>query len=527
MSKYKYRQLHLQKLLVDKKQYEYYENTLISLGLSKSYILYNNYYFFGTNDLDNQSVILEKLENVKKIYEKFLEKIYKKYSCTTLILELGTIYTKLQKIHLCNDALLNNEICNEEIIKDISYPAKMADIMARKVKSLIESVLKKDNKKIDFGLSNRDYRKIVILLYYYSIFRFYNSKTNLSKKYENGITYFQIYPNSLEPICTYIKDQLNSTNENKLYYNYNPGFGEKINENFNKAFLSEKGISYEDNSNLLQHLINNLKIKKMTNGKIEKNEFLSILKENYPTINLKKFEEKCILDKNLFEVDDKDLYKNNSRYRLDTTPLILMDNKYILLNEGLLWNSRNFWNNVHSIGLTPYNLKNDKKDKILNALEEIVKNISNSLESDVQKILKKIYKNIIIHHNKRSYDIFRKFKIKDNEWDIIAVEHNYKIIFDIEVKFLSTSMTESGLANDNKKLELYVKKFQERIKIEKNNMKEFLSFLKANDTYKIVRIMVTSKVVDLNIEDSTREFLVVHYEGLEKYLKTIQKNNFI
>ena len=215
------------------------------------------------------------------------------------------------------------------------------------------------------------------------------------------------------------------------------------------------------------------------------------------------------------------LYKNNCKHRLDTTPIIDSGSDYYILNEGFLWNSKNFWNNVHSIGLTPYIDIN--KDKILVSLESIINNITSLFETDIINIFLKINDKISIHHNKKTKDIFKSKNIQNNEWDIIAIDHGNKYIFDIEAKFLSTSMTESGLSNDLKKIvgdshNSYKNKFEKRIDIENNNLKEFLSFCEADENYNIVHIMVTSKIVDLNIESIKRRFLIVHYEGLEKYI---------
>lgn len=84
-------------------------------------------------------------------------------------------------------------------------------------------------------------------------------------------------------------------------------------------------------------------------------------------------------------------------------------------------------------------------------------------------------------------------------------------------------MTESGLSNDLKKIvgnneKSYKNKFEKRINIENDNMNDFLSFCNANNKYNIIYIMVTSKIVDLNIESNERQFLIIHYEGLEKYI---------
>lgn len=521
MSKYKLKKIIPQKFSLENNNHDYYENVLVSLGLSKFYIRYNNYFYFGTNDITDQATIKLKFENLQNVYDSFLDKVYKKYSNETLILEFGIIYTKLQKIHLCNDEVLELGINDKEKEKDISYPAKLADLMARKIKTLTEIAIIKNNNKFDFGFSNSDYKKFIILLYYYSVYSFYNSKSKLSQDYENGIVEFYIFPDSLEPICTIIPEQRNSVNENGLRFNYNSGIGSTTNKDFNNSFFEEKGITFDNYINLMDSIIKSLNKKGHINGKIQKIKFYNILKDSYPLMNIEKFKRECILTNNIFESTENNLYKNNCKHRLDTTPIIDSGSDYYILNEGFLWNSKNFWNNVHSIGLTPYIDIN--KDKILVSLESIINNITSLFETDIINIFLKINDKISIHHNKKTKDIFKSKNIQNNEWDIIAIDHGNKYIFDIEAKFLSTSMTESGLSNDLKKIvgdshNSYKNKFEKRIDIENNNLKEFLSFCEADESYNIVHIMVTSKIVDLNIESIKRRFLIVHYEGLEKYI---------
>ncbi len=528
LSKYRRKKLKIKSISINEINYNYYGNVLITLGLSKFFVLYNNYYYFGKKNLKNQDDIKEKFKNIEDNFENFLDHIYRKYNSETTILEFGTIYSKLKKIYLSNDEFLDKEINNLELINDISYHSKVADLMSRKIKTYIEIAIINDNQKSNFVFSNSDYRKLVILLYYYSLFIFYNSRSNLSRNYENGVTNFYIYPWSLKPICTTIIERENKDYEIKPRFNYNSKIEKEINSDFNNAFFEEKGITYTDFKNLLESLIKTLNLRKNINGRIEKSKFLEILNDNYHTINIEKFKSECILNKDSFDVDRDQLYKNNSKHRLDTVPLVEFDSKYYILNEGFLWNSNNFWYNVHSFGLPPY--KKDYGGKILKSLEVIVDNISSLFEKDVIKIFLKINKNMKIYNNKKTKDIFKNKNIDNNEWDIIAIDHTNKHIYDVEVKFLSTSITESGLANDLEKIigknsKSYKEKFEKRIDIENNNKHAFLTFCKADESYKIVHIMVTSKLLDLNVESDTRKFLIIHYDGLEQYIlkKIIKK----
>lgn len=85
-------------------------------------------------------------------------------------------------------------------------------------------------------------------------------------------------------------------------------------------------------------------------------------------------------------------------------------------------------------------------------------------------------------------------------------------------------MTESALSNDLAKVvannsKSYQNKFQKRINIEKQNINDFLSFCNADNSYKIIHIMVISKNVDLDIISENREFIIINFSDLKQYLK--------
>lgn len=83
-------------------------------------------------------------------------------------------------------------------------------------------------------------------------------------------------------------------------------------------------------------------------------------------------------------------------------------------------------------------------------------------------------------------------------------------------------MTESRLSNDLKKFvkspKGYIEKFEKRIRIEKENLEDFITFCKADNSYAIEHIIVTSKTMELNIESPDRNFKIIHYDELNNYL---------
>ena len=90
-------------------EFQYCNNVLLALGLTENFILFNNHYFFGFKDIDDQVVI-----------------------------GLGGIYSKLEQIRIMNSNLKLEQINGAEQIKDISYPCSVADLMGRKIKYIIE-----------------------------------------------------------------------------------------------------------------------------------------------------------------------------------------------------------------------------------------------------------------------------------------------------------------------------------------------------------------------------------------------------
>lgn len=511
---------NLKNININDTNFQYCENVLISLGLTKDFILFNNHYFFGFNDIDNQEIIDQNFKKILKVFEVFTNKLYKKYSCEQIILFLGSIYSKLEEIRIMNSNLKLENITDEDILREITYPCSVADLMGRKIKSMIETVILKDNKKICFNIRNRYYKRFVILLYYYSIFTFYSSRNKLSQNYENGTSTFQIFPNDIDSISTVVPNMNNSTNKNNSYINYDSGLYKEENKSFNNAFRTEKGISFQNYCNLMSGLVNSSTQKDLVKSKISKEEFDSILLNTYKDIDLNLFHKECILTKYNIDINMKELYKNSGKYRLDTVPIIDIGKDYYIIVKGFIINSRNYWNDVHSIGLVPYICKT--KDNILIEVEKIIENISRLFETDVLKIFESIIQNRTVFTNIKSQDIFGKNKMDDNEWDIIVVDCDKHIIFDIEAKFISTSLTESRLSNDLKKFvkskKGYIEKFEKRIRIEKENLDDFITFCEADTSYIIEHIMVTSKAMELNIESPNRIFKIIHFAGLKNYL---------
>ena len=56
-------------------------------------------------------------------------------------------------------------------------------------------------------------------------------------------------------------------------------------------------------------------------------------------------------------------------------------------------------------------------------------------------------------------------------------------------------------------------------------MNDFLQFCEANKKYRVVRIMVVSKVVDIEIKSFDRDFLIIHYDGLREFIRNNYYNS--
>lgn len=505
-------------ITINKENMWYSENVLISLGLDEDYIIKNNYLFFGKDDLEDQELIKEKFLKIEEEFKNFFNVISKKYNMKALVFEFSNVYTKLLDISLNNDNCLMK--ADDLNTNDISYTARASELMRRKIKYLIEMIILRNNKIGRSNFTNKDYKKFIILLYYHSIYIFYTKRSELSHNLENSITDFVIYPKELNCIITYIRDKANE-NDNEVHYNFQPNENFVIDDEFNNAFLEAKGILFEDYLVLSDNLIGAFENKKINNVTFTKDTLTSMIKSLFPNMNMNKFYKECVLTKDSFEYDENNLYKNTCKHRLDTTPVVLLEDDCYFINKGFISSSKQFWCNVCLLGLKPY--YDNNADAILKSVEKIVIDYSDKFEDAVAEIIMKVYPNVILHQGVKTHQIFKGRNLDDNEWDIIAIEHNKKCIFDIEVKYVTTSMTESSLANDLKKFvgegKNYQEKFEKRISYEKMYSDDFFKYCEADNSYKIIRIMVTSKIMDLDTTSSEREFVVIDYKKLNEFIK--------
>ncbi len=114
--------IKLKSININETEFQYCNNVLLALGLTENFILFNNHYFFGFKDIDDQVVIKHKFEGISRLFDFYLNKLYKKYNREHLIIGLGGIYSKLEQIRILNSNLKLEQINGAEQIKDISYP---------------------------------------------------------------------------------------------------------------------------------------------------------------------------------------------------------------------------------------------------------------------------------------------------------------------------------------------------------------------------------------------------------------------
>lgn len=511
------KKINYQKNYIDKEKEILYSNDLLgSLHISPIYRRFLNSKIFGYADILDQKIINNKINDWGNMFESFFEYLINKYNVKYMIKSLGIIYSNTERIAYEvreNKANITN-IC-DDVITDLDYNGNAAELMSREIKILMERTILRNNKLgVKSLFSNKDYKKFLTYQFNWSIMSFYSSRNNISK---TGIKIeIQIYPFRKDTINTGTFIEGTCKNNNLSRQNYNPKLFPNISEEFNQAFKLEKQLSFSTFDTMLNTFLNYFNNRKNRILLIPLEKFEKIIRKNYKKINLEKFiSNNCLSNMNI-NVEYRNIYKSKHKYRLDTVPFILIDNE-ILIIKGVIHNSLYYWRNVYNQGIIPYN----DKDLITSAAKIANNIISEKMVKDTELIFKK--QNNRTYTNVKYNKIFGNQPIDYGDFDIISINDEKKILFNIEVKYIGTSMTGSELETD-----LYAFYSEKGHAFKCNRRNQFMlhnksTFLKHFDAleYKIVNLMLISKPMEVKIRDDKYNFETVYYFGLEEYIKLV------
>jgi|GEM_PF-6569715 len=225
---------------------------------------------------------------------------------------------------------------------------------------------------------------------------------------------------------------------------------------------------------------------------------------------------KVTADKNGVEVSHNFLPIWERRYRgnrFDVKPLLRVNGKIVFspvvcreLFESWLYGLDKLYP-PYEIGL----------NSLMKKLQEKQNFYEKSFETDVAKLF----------GNKNGI-LLPKYKFKDckddiGDYDVIFIDRNSKVIWNIECKYLGYIGSTHEYYNMQKRFfsdtKNYKEKFEARISYLTQNVKNFLTLQKINDSdaYQIKNVMVTNKVFEPTVE--LKSFEIISYDELGKILK--------
>ncbi len=511
------KKIKYQKFYINNNKKIFYSNDILgSLHISPIYRRFLNCKIFGYDDILEQDIINDKINDWGNNFESFFEHLINKYNVKYMIKSLGIIYSNTEKIafEVRENKVNVTNVCDDVII-DLDYNGNAAELMSRGIKILMERTILRNNKIGAKSLfSNKDYKKFLAYQFNWSIIGFYSSRNGISKA---GIrSEIQIYPFRKDTINTSTFIEGTCQNKNLSRQNYNPKLFPNISEQFNQAFKLEKQLDFSTFDIMLNTFLNYFNNRKNRILLISLEKFKKIIQENYKGINLKKFiSNNCLSNMNI-NVEYRNIYKSKHKYRLDTLPFILIDNE-VLIIKGLIRNSLYYWRNVYNQGIIPYN----DNDLITAATEKVNYIISEKMVKDIELIFKN--KSNRTYTNVKYNNIFGNQPINYGDFDLVSINDSKKIIFNIEVKYIGTSMTGSELETDlyafySKKGHAF--KCNRRNQFMLNNISMFLKYFNATE-YKIYNLMVISKPMEVKVKDDRYNFETIHYSRLEDYIKLV------
>lgn len=508
-----------EKCLIGSKQFLYTKDILGAFHISKIYRRFFNMKMFGPDNITDQIVIQDNIKKWGNESESFYNFLIKKYHINYLLKSFGLIYSKCYDLSYdIRNVKTSLEEFPEDIILDINYTGIAAELMSKSLKFLLERIIKENNtsgKKM--YLSNKDYNSFLTYLLNWSLLGFYNSRNSLSKT--SVKTKIYIYPIETATINSEINITGTCTNENMTRTNYNPGLFNEISDDFNNAFKKQRGLYFSEYDNFLSNFLKYFKRSKSNIVELSYEEFQTYLKNVIITFEFEKIiRENCLTIDDMDKVDPKHIYKSVNKNRMDIKPFIIINDK-VLCIKGLIHNSLQIWRNVYNQGMLPYG----SKDLITTEVEKLNLLISEKFLTDVIKIFKDM--GCITHKNVEYGNIFSRQPINYGDYDVIAINKEQKVVYNVEVKYIGTSLTASGLEND---LYDYYKKNGHAYKCNRrnslllDNKKLFLEYFDIPN-YELRNIMVISKPLDVKIKDEDYNFITLCYSMLKKYLNNKDK----
>lgn len=265
-------------------------------------------------------------------------------------------------------------------------------------------------------------------------------------------------------------------------------------------------------------------------------EYFIYLVENYtnPKVDGNAFYESFVLTKakvkqQLRKNEDVIWVMGTNKERHELRPFIGLEDGNVLISYGATEQAKQLWVSYFSNGGMCYT---NKSDHLSNAMNSRNQELSDILVDKIREMLNNIYTPKIDEKDVKYQRIFGERDINYGDFDVVYYSEQSKELFLIEAKYFSDSLNSSGLVTDYKKLfekDGYYDHCRRRYDLVMSEPDKIKSFIGVNEDISVHLIFLSSKPIELELQDNDKIVTFLSLGIFEKYIagKLINEDNSI
>lgn len=265
-------------------------------------------------------------------------------------------------------------------------------------------------------------------------------------------------------------------------------------------------------------------------------EYFIYLVENYtnPKVDGNAFYESFVLTKakvkqQLRKNEDVIWVMGTNKERHELRPFIGLEDGNVLISYGATEQAKQLWVSYFSNGGMCYT---NKSDHLSNAMNSRNQELSDILVDKIREMLNNVYTPKIDEKDVKYQRIFGERDINYGDFDVVYYSEQSKELFLIEAKYFSDSLNSSGLVTDYKKLfekDGYYDHCRRRYDLVMSEPDKIKSFIGVNEDISVHLIFLSSKPIELELQDTDKIVTFLSLGIFEKYIagKLINEDNSI
>lgn len=254
-------------------------------------------------------------------------------------------------------------------------------------------------------------------------------------------------------------------------------------------------------------------------------EYFIYLVENYtnPKVDGNAFYESFVLTKakvkqQLRKNEDVIWVMGTNKERHELRPFIGLEDGNVLISYGATEQAKQLWVSYFSNGGMCYT---NKSDHLSNAMNSRNQELSDILVDKIREMLNNVYTPKIDEKDVKYQRIFGERDINYGDFDVVYYSEQSKELFLIEAKYFSDSLNSSGLVTDYKKLfekDGYYDHCRRRYDLVMSEPDKIKSFIGADENISVHLIFLSSKPIELELQDTDKVVTFLSLGIFEKYI---------